>query len=208
MIETRGRVHDEVASVIDVLDALESMIVNGRRMPLTQNVLINEDEALDFIDRARSSLPDDIKRANAIIERARELLEQAEEAGRKVYDEARTVAEQTVGGAREEAERNLAGAREEAERNLAGAREEADRLLGAAAERAAMLVSDHAVTHAAEELARATAAEAADAAARYRADADAYAREVLEGVEGHLGHAAATVHKAVEALDRTPAPAH
>ena len=197
MIETRGRVHDEVASVIDVLDALESMIVNGRRMPLTQNVLINEDEALDFIDRARSSLPDDIKRANAIIERARELLEQAEEAGRKVYDEARTVAEQTVGGAREEAERNLAGAREEA-----------DRLLGAAAERAAMLVSDHAVTHAAEELARATAAEAADAAARYRADADAYAREVLEGVEGHLGHAAATVHKAVEALDRTPAPAH
>jgi cell division septum initiation protein DivIVA len=195
MIETRGRVHDEVASVIDVLDALESMIVNGRRMPLTQNVLINEDEALDFIDRARNALPDDLKRANAIIERARELLEQAEEAGRKVYDEARTVAERTVGSAREEADRTFAGAREEA-----------DRLVSAAAERAAALVSDHAVTRAAEELGRATEAEAADAAARYRADADAYAREVLEGVEGHLERATATVHKAVEALDRTPAP--
>ena len=66
-------------SVIDLLDQLEGLLVNGRRIVFTPMVLLNEDEALDLIDQARTYLPDELKQARWTVEEQGRLLAEAEE---------------------------------------------------------------------------------------------------------------------------------
>jgi hypothetical protein len=106
----------ESPSVIDLLDRLESLLVNGKRIVFTPNVLLNEDEALDLIDRARIQLPEEMKQAHWVIDEQERILSQARETAEALVEEAREVAERLTAVAREEAERLVAAAREEAER--------------------------------------------------------------------------------------------
>lgn len=186
--------------VVDLLDALENMVVGGRRVVFTPTVMVNEEEALDLIDRARSSLPDSVKGAHAVLERAREVVEQAETAGRKVYDTARAEADRAVAEGRAEAERVVGEAHGEAERVSREAHDEAERTLAEARRQAAAMVDAHAVTAAAQQRAAALEADAAATAQRYRADADGYAREVLTKLEAQLTRSHEGLRKAIDAL--------
>lgn len=180
---------DGAELVIDLLDALESLVVNGRRFPFSAAVLVNEDEALDYIDRARAALPDDLKQARVVVDRQRELLTAAESRAADI-----------VASARVEAEAMDAGARVEAERVVASAHAEGDRVVRTAGEHAAALVSAHAVTAAAEQRARDIAAAAATDAAAERAQADAYARDLLGELAGQIEKALGQVHRGLEVL--------
>ncbi|HEX6492633.1 MAG TPA: hypothetical protein VF112_03920, partial [Candidatus Dormibacteraeota bacterium] len=95
----------ESPSVIDLLDRLESLVVNGKRIVFTPNVVVNEDEALDLIDRARMQLPEEMKQAHWVIEEQDRLIGQARETAEQLVEEAREAAERTAGDARGEAER-------------------------------------------------------------------------------------------------------
>jgi cell division septum initiation protein DivIVA len=175
--------------VIDLLDAIESLVVNGRRVPFSAAVMVNEDETLDYVDRARGALPDDVKRARAVVERQRELIAEAEEhAGR------------LVAAAEADGERIAAMAREEAERIVAAAHAEAQRLAQTAREHAAALVSTHAITIAAEQRAEEIAARAAADADAERAQADAYARDLLAGLTAQVEKALGQLHRGLEML--------
>ncbi len=61
-------VESERVSIFDVLDQLEALVNQSRRVPLTPNVVINEDEILDAIDQIRVGLPDEIKEARLVLE--------------------------------------------------------------------------------------------------------------------------------------------
>ncbi len=50
-------------SIIDVIDELETLVAGGRRVPFTPSVVVNEEEALELIDRARLELPEEIRQA-------------------------------------------------------------------------------------------------------------------------------------------------
>lgn len=108
----------ERVSIFDVLDHLEALVNQSRRVPLTPNVVINEDELLDAIDQIRVGLPDEIKEARLVLETREARLREAEEQ-----------AEQTILAARERAERLTdqheitRQATAEAEQMLAEARE-------------------------------------------------------------------------------------
>ena len=179
----------ESPSVIDLLDRLESMVVNGKRIVFTPNVVVNEDEALDLIDRARIQLPEEMKQAHWVIDEQDRLIAQARETAETMVDEARATARTTTSGARDEAEKLVGDAREEAER-----------IGRQAAEHAAALVSQHAVTRAAEDRARSLVEDAEERAAHVASEADAYAREVMEGLEGQLERTLQTVRKGIESL--------
>ncbi len=175
--------------VIDLLDALESVVVAGRRVVFTPNVMVNEDEALDLIDRTRQALPEDVKQARHVLDQQRELVAAADDAARRLLDQARV-----------DAESALAAAHAEAERVAALAHAEADRVVQEARAAAAQLVADHAVTRAAGEHAAAAEAEAARRADRFRIDSEDYARELLAGLEQQVARAQASLRKALDAL--------
>ncbi|MGH7750030.1 MAG: hypothetical protein ACREQ5_35470, partial [Candidatus Dormibacteria bacterium] len=193
---TGGRDVSDIAaespSVIDLLDRLESMVVNGKRIVFTPNVVVNEDEALDLIDRARMQLPEEMKQAHWVIDEQDRLLSQARETAEALAEEAG-----------EAAERTTTEAHAEAERLVATARQDAERLGREAIDHAAALVSQHAVTRAAEERARGLVEDAEERAAHVAAEADAYAREVMEGLDAQLQRTVQTVRKGIESL---PAP--
>lgn len=175
--------------VIDLLDAIESLVVNGRRVPFSQAVMVNEDEALDYVDRARGALPDDVKQARAIVERQRELIAEAQEHG-----------ERLVAMAQADAERIVAGAHEEAGRLVAAAHTEGQRVAETAREHAAALVSTHAITVAAEQRAQEIATQAGADADAQRAQADAYARDLLANLAAQVEKALGQLHRGLEML--------
>jgi cell division septum initiation protein DivIVA len=175
--------------VIDLLDAIESLVVNGRRVPFSTAVMVNEEEVLDYIDRARTSLPEDLKQARAVVDRQREFLAEAEEH-----------AGHLVGAARTEVERMTGAAHGEAERVVAAAHAEAQRVMQTGREHAAALVSTHAISQAAEQNAEEIAARAAAGAAAERAQADAYARDLLAGLAVQVEKALGQLHRGMEML--------
>ncbi|HIC93608.1 MAG TPA: ATPase, partial [Anaerolineae bacterium] len=57
--------------ILYLVDRLESLLNEGWRVPFTSNLIINEDKFLDIIDHMRTSIPEEVKRAQRI-ERERE----------------------------------------------------------------------------------------------------------------------------------------
>lgn len=183
-------VHEQSGSrVVDLLDALESVVVSSRRVVFTPNVIVNEDEALDLIDGARHALPDDVKHARNIVERQRELVDAADGAARQLIEQAHATAESTV-----------AVAQRHAQDIVAAAREEADRVIADARAHAAALVAGHAITSAAQQQAAAMEAEAAQRAGEFKRASEDYARELLGGLEQQVAKAQAALRRASEAL--------
>ena len=165
-------------SVIDLLDQLEGLVVNGRRVVFTPSVMVNEEEALDLVDRARMELPDEIKQARWTVENQQRLVGEAEAAATALRD----------------------AAHREAEALVAAARAEAERISREAATRADQMVSETEVVRAAQTRAEATLRGAAEESMRIRTDAEAYARDVMEGLAAHLDKVMGTLRRGIDTL--------
>nr|WP_250649228.1 MULTISPECIES: ATPase [unclassified Actinomyces] len=106
-----------------ILDELDTLIAGARSMPMSASAIVNREEALDLIDRARSAVPSAVRRAEEIVADAGAVLDRG----------------------REESERIVMRAQEEAERLVAGetvvrlANDRADTIIAAAEERATAL---------------------------------------------------------------------
>lgn len=71
--------------ILHLVDRLEALLNNGWRIPLTSNVIIDEDDYLDLIDQMRISIPEEIKQSKRIQqERDRVIAQAQEEAERTV----------------------------------------------------------------------------------------------------------------------------
>jgi hypothetical protein len=71
--------------ILHLLDRLEELINQSRPIPLTRNVIVDEDRFLEIIDQMRISIPEEIKRAQQIeAQRDRIMAQAQEEAGRTV----------------------------------------------------------------------------------------------------------------------------
>jgi hypothetical protein len=90
----------------------------------------------------------------------------------------------------------------EAERDaiLSAAQEQAEAMMDAAREKAELLVAEHAIMAQAEERSNEILTNAYDASTSIRADADAYALEVLEEIAGQLDGFDRTVQGGIRLL--------
>lgn len=121
--------------LLSILDELDELIATARSMPMSASAIVNRDEALDLIDRARQAVPDTVHRAEDIVagadsvvadgraESDRLIARAQEEADRLVSNEA------VVRAAHERADRIVADAEEKAARLRAGADQYSDRSL-------------------------------------------------------------------------------
>src|ERR1700730_311510 len=55
-------------TALDIVDDLEDLVSSARRVPLSANVIVNEDETLELIDRLRLRLPDELTHARHTLE--------------------------------------------------------------------------------------------------------------------------------------------
>lgn len=69
--------------ILQLVDRLEELFNQSRPIPLTNNVIVDEDKMLDLIDQMRVAIPDEVKKAQKLIaERDRTMAQAAEEANR------------------------------------------------------------------------------------------------------------------------------
>jgi len=65
--------------ILYLVDRLEELINEGWHIPMTTNVVINEEEFLDIIDQMRISVPEEVKQAKRIQQEKERLLAQAKD---------------------------------------------------------------------------------------------------------------------------------
>ena len=69
--------------ILYLVNRLESLLNEARRIPFTSNVIINENKYLDIIDQMRVAIPEEVKQARRIQQDRERIMTQArEEAGR------------------------------------------------------------------------------------------------------------------------------
>jgi vacuolar-type H+-ATPase subunit H len=86
----------ESASVLELIDQLEEMLTTARRVPLSANVVVNEDNALELIDRARLGLPEELVHARHTLEDRQRIVAEAEQEGERILSRAEQEAERLI----------------------------------------------------------------------------------------------------------------
>jgi cell division septum initiation protein DivIVA len=104
-----------------LVDRLEQTLSESRRVPLTANLIVDEDRVFNIIDQMRVSIPEEVKRANRIESEKERILAQAQEEGDRIRDLAKQEVSELVNrdtimiSAQQRADNILERARREAE---------------------------------------------------------------------------------------------
>ena len=65
--------------ILHLIDRLEELFNESRAMPFTHNVIVDEDRMLDIIDQMRIAIPEEVKKAQQLLNQSDRILAQAEE---------------------------------------------------------------------------------------------------------------------------------
>jgi F0F1-type ATP synthase membrane subunit b/b' len=103
-------------TVLDQLDQLEDIVLEGSRIPFSGGRLVNEQDAIEMMDTLRESLPSQITQAEDLLRQRVEFIEKARLQAEEIVNQARREREQLINAAaiRQEAERQVAEQREQA----------------------------------------------------------------------------------------------
>ncbi|MDP2974867.1 MAG: hypothetical protein Q8N45_01510, partial [Anaerolineales bacterium] len=82
--------------ILHLVDRLEELFNGCRPIPLTHNVIVDEDRFLDIIDQMRISIPEEVKKAQQIYSQKDRVLAQAQEEVNRTLALAREKADQLV----------------------------------------------------------------------------------------------------------------
>ena len=107
--------------ILHLVDRLEELFNESRAIPLTHQVVVDEDRMLDLIDQMRVSIPDEVKKAQQLLAQRDRILAQAQEEASRTLALAREKSEQLV-----ERDAIVQAAQVRAEEIIAQARAEAE----------------------------------------------------------------------------------
>jgi len=65
--------------ILHLIDRLEELFNESRALPFTHNVVVYEDRMLDIIDQMRIAIPEEVKKAQQLLNQSERILAQAEE---------------------------------------------------------------------------------------------------------------------------------
>lgn len=82
--------------ILHLVDRLEELLNSGFSVPLTHNVVVDEDRMLDLIDQMRVAIPEEVKKAQQLLNQRDRILAQAQEEGNRTLAIAREKSEQFV----------------------------------------------------------------------------------------------------------------
>ena len=67
-----------------LLDRLEALLVEGRRVPFTANVIVDRDRCFDIINQMRVSVPEEIKKSKRVYQERDRVIAQANEEAQRI----------------------------------------------------------------------------------------------------------------------------
>lgn len=70
------------------VERLEAMIANGRKLPLTSNVVVDQAAALDLVDELRHAVPEEVQSARRITAEGERILERAQQESERIVAKA------------------------------------------------------------------------------------------------------------------------
>jgi len=79
-------------AVNDILDEIENLVVDARRLVFTNKCIIEEDDLIRLVDDLRSELPQQISKANQVIEDQQHILDQANKEAARIIEQAKDYA--------------------------------------------------------------------------------------------------------------------
>lgn len=82
--------------ILHLVDRLEEIFNAGRPIPLTHKLAVDEDRVLEIIDQMRVSIPDEVKKAQQILNQRDRLLAQAQEEAARTVQLAKEKGDQMV----------------------------------------------------------------------------------------------------------------
>ncbi len=69
-----------------LIDRLEQVLTESRRIPLSANLLVDEDRLFNIIDQMRVSIPEEVKRANRVEAEKDRILAHAQEEAERIRE--------------------------------------------------------------------------------------------------------------------------
>jgi hypothetical protein len=103
-------------TVLDQLDQLEEIVLDGSRIPFSGGRLVNEQDAIELMDALRDALPSQITQADELMRQRDGFIEKARQQAEEVLAHARREREQLISSSsiRQEAERHATEMRDQA----------------------------------------------------------------------------------------------
>jgi len=107
--------------ILQLIDRLEELFNESKNIPLTRNVMVDEDRMLDIIDQMRIAIPEEVKKAQQLLGQRDRVLAQAQEEANRTIELARQKSDELVTkdtvaqDARRRADQIIAQSRVEAE---------------------------------------------------------------------------------------------
>ena len=150
--------------ILDLIDSLEELVIQARRLPVGGNLVVDRKRMLDVIDQMRLAVPTDLREAAQIIEMREQVMSEAHQAAQRMLQQAE-----------QERARRL-----EENAILREAQERSQSILMESEARARQVIAE------ADATAAAHLSEAADAATKQLDEVDQYALEVMRRLENQL----------------------
>ncbi len=83
--------------ILYLIDELESRLTEGRRIPLTSKVIIDEEECFDIINEMRSRIPEEVRQAKRTEREKERIIAQAHEEAERIVALAKERAHEVLG---------------------------------------------------------------------------------------------------------------
>lgn len=77
----------EDEDVDGLIDMLEALVAEGRRVPFGRKLMIDEDRLLELVDRLRTAIPAEVKEAHHLLDQRDQILDQARPEARRSLEE-------------------------------------------------------------------------------------------------------------------------
>ncbi len=125
-------------SVLDQIDQLEEIVLEGSRIPFSGGRLVNEQDAIELMDAVRDAVPTQLEQAEELLRQRETFVAQARQQGEEIIVRARQEREQLINSAavRQEAERQVTELREQA-------RQQCEQMLLSARQQVAQTEQEH-----------------------------------------------------------------
>jgi F0F1-type ATP synthase membrane subunit b/b' len=106
---------DPKITVLEQIDQLEEIVLEGSRIPFSGGRLVNEQDAVEVMDALREAIPPQMAQAVELIRQREEFIAQARNQADEIVNQGRQQREQLINSAsiRQEAERHVAEMREQ-----------------------------------------------------------------------------------------------
>jgi len=82
--------------ILHLIDRLEELFNESRALPFTHNVIVDEDRMLDIIDQMRIAIPEEVKKAQQLLNQSERIVAQAEEKANRLTSIAQEKADEMI----------------------------------------------------------------------------------------------------------------